>query len=280
MLQQQNMNKLARGKWIVKFLHLAGTVWFVSCIIYILILTLRQAGVDWWVIFSLSGHSSLILLLLITIYLYAFFRGVTSTKTVTVEHPLTTTNYYLMFYVTTPLLAGITSSLAMIGENRLVLFTSGVALGTLGTTFIVWVIVDPLIASLELLLPQSRESRSARLAIIRSEKEKKQKAQEILLKQVLDGEQDRINHWEKDLKGLAESLSELLTSNEKDVKEAKVKAIEIGVDIWQTWGLDGMQQLRLMAMEVYKENNENKDFIDYISVWWDGIGNWRNTTLC
>ena len=77
----------------LKLVHLASTTWFMLCMGYILVLALRQAGIHWWVIFSLSGHSALLIFLLISLYLFAIFRGVGSNQRIEMEHPLTSTNY-------------------------------------------------------------------------------------------------------------------------------------------------------------------------------------------
>jgi len=267
-------------KKISKLAHLVSTAWLVLCVGYILVLALRQAGFRWWVIFSLSGHSALLIFLLVSLYLFAIFRGVGGSQAVTIEHPLTSTSYYLMFYVATPVLAGLTSSVAMIGENRIGLFASGAALGTLGTTFVFWVIVDPAIASLELLLPQSRKSRAARLAEVKAEKEKKQKDCQLLLVRILGQEKAEIQRWQRALKPQAEKLAALLTAGEIDFKRAEYEAIEIGACAWQIGGVSCMQQLREMAIAECKQKSRERDFVDYISVWWDGIGGWRNTSLC
>jgi len=41
---------------VLKLLHFCGTVWFMVAAAYVFALALREAGVEWWLIFSLSGH--------------------------------------------------------------------------------------------------------------------------------------------------------------------------------------------------------------------------------
>ena len=72
----------------LRSVHLAGTVWFMLCVGYILIVALRQAGVRWWVLFSLSGHGVLIAFVLTSLYLFAMFRGISSSQMHQIEHPL------------------------------------------------------------------------------------------------------------------------------------------------------------------------------------------------
>jgi len=166
----------------LKTIHLAGTAWFILCVGYILVFALRQAGVHWWIIFSVSGHSTLLVLLLVSLYSFALFRGVGRSQTIEAEHPLTSTNYYIVFYIVAPILGGLAGCVGMIGAYTMKQFLLGVALGTLGTTFLVWVIVDPVTALLEMLLPAaSRKHRAKRLAQAKTKREKRQKDREHLI---------------------------------------------------------------------------------------------------
>ena len=262
----------------LKLIHLASTVWFILCVSYILVLALRQAGVNWWVVFSLSGYGALIALMLISLYLFAIFRGISSSQKVQIEHPLTSTSYYRVFYVITPLLGGLAGCLGMIGISAIGQFVLGVALGTLGTTFLVWVIVDPLAGLLETLLPPaSRRHRAERLAQAKALRQSRQKYRESLLKDVLVKEELERRHWRKVLKPKADRLAEMLTAGEIDFKQVEREAVGIGVNAWQIGGLSCMRELRDMAMALAKESN--KSVVDYIGVWWDGIGSWREPSL-
>jgi len=264
----------------LKSIHLAGTAWFILCIIYILVLALRQAGLHWWIIFSLSGHSILIIFLLISLYIFAVLRGVSSTQALEPEHPLTSTSYYRIFYVTAPFLGGLAGCLGMIGESRVTQFAAGIALGTFGTTFLVWVILDPAIGFLEMLLPPaSRKHRVQRLAQAKIEREEKQNYHERVLTEVLAKEKSDQHRWQQALRPQAERLAELLTASGTDFKQVERKAVDIGLKAWQMGGLSCMQQLRDIAIAISRERNQNKEIIDYISFWWDGIGDWRALPL-
>jgi hypothetical protein len=268
------------GRRTLKSIHLAGTVWFILCVGYILILALRQAGVRWWVIFSLSGHSALLFFLLVSLYLFAIFRGISSSQKVQIEHPLTSTNHYTVFYVITPLLGGLAGCLGMIGVDTIGQFVLGIALGTLSATFLVWVIVDPATALLEMLLPPaSRKHRTQRLARAKALREKRQRDRERLLANVLAEEKSVRNRWQELLNPKAEKLAGLLTADRIDFKQAELEAVDIGVNAWQMGGLSCMRQLRDMAMAIARRRNRNKAVVNYIDVWWDGIGSWRNTSL-
>jgi len=268
------------GRRTWKPIHLASTAWLILCVGYILVLSLWQAGFRWWVIFSLSGYSILVILLLTSLYLFAVFSGVSRVQTIKAEHPLTSTNYYRVFYVTTPFLGGLAGCLGMIGEDRIIQFVAGIALGTFGATFLVWVIVDPVTGLLEmLLLPSSRRHRLRRLAQARAERRRRQKDRERLLAEILAKEESDRRRWQEALRPQAERLAELLT-NGVDFKQAEREAVDIGLKAWQMGGLSCMQQLRDMAIAISREKEQNKEIVDYIPIWWDGIGSWRSPSLC
>ncbi|MEJ2703704.1 MAG: hypothetical protein P8Z79_14805 [Sedimentisphaerales bacterium] len=260
--------------------HIASTIWFVLAVAYIFVLALRQAGVRWWVVFSLSGHGVLIVSVLVSLYLFAIFRGISSSQTVEHEHPLTSTTYYAAFYILTPFLGGLAGCLGgTIGTYSISQFLLGIALGTLGVTFLVWVILDPLIGLLELLLPQSRKHRAARLAQLRAERERKQRDRELLLKQVLEREEMDRRHWRELLEPEAQRLARLLANDGADLQQAEREAVGIGVRAWQTGGLTCMKELRDTAISLVRQNISEQAVVDYVSFWWDGIGNWRAKPL-
>jgi len=262
----------------LKLVHLTSTVWFIICIVYILVVTLRQAGVHWWVVFSLSGHGLLIALILISLYLFAIFRGISSSQKVQIEHLITSTDYYRVFYVITPLLGGFAGCLGMIGVSTIGQFTSGVALGTLGTTFLVWVIVDPLTGLLEMLFSSaSRRHRSQRIARAKTLRQNRQENRESLLKDVFEKEEQKRQQWRDALKPNAEILASMLVADEIDFNRLECEAAGIGIKAWQIGGLSCMRELRDMAIELARE--KNKSVVDYIGLWWDGIGSWRQPSL-
>ncbi len=196
------------------------------------------------------------------------------------EHALTSTDYYRAFYVITPLLGGLAGCLGMMGISTVGQFASGVALGTLGTTFLVWVIVDPLTGLVEmLLLPASRRHRAERLAQAKTLRQKRQKNRERLLTEVLVKAELERRHWQKVLKPQAEKLAGLLTADEIDFKQVEPEAVGIGVNAWQVGGLNCMRELRDMAIAIANRENRDKSIVDFVGVWWDGIGSWRQSPL-
>ena len=124
-----------------KLIHFASTAWFILCISYILILALREAGFRWLVIFSLSGQSAILIFFLVSLYLFAFFRGIDRNQQIEKEHPLTRAGCYTIFYDVSPFLGGLAGYLGAVGVGRIDELLLGIAFGTLATTFLVWIIV-------------------------------------------------------------------------------------------------------------------------------------------
>ncbi len=59
----------------LKNTHLAGMVLLIVSVAYMLVYALRQAGQSWLLILSLSGHSSVMIFLMLCLYLFAISRG-------------------------------------------------------------------------------------------------------------------------------------------------------------------------------------------------------------
>jgi hypothetical protein len=146
---------------IVKRIHLVATIWFIGCVGYLFVASLRQLGFHWWLASSLSEHFAFTILLVVGLCLFAFLQSIARTRHAQKEHPLTNSSYYLGFYVSAPLLGGLAAVLAASGVPERDKFLSCVALGTLGTTFLVWVVVDPLVGGTEMLVSTARRRRGA-----------------------------------------------------------------------------------------------------------------------
>jgi hypothetical protein len=268
------------AKRALKRIHLAGTIWFMICVGYMLILALRQVGFNWWLIFSLSGHSALMVFLLVSLYMFAFVRGVGNTQHIYLEHPLTSTDYYMGFYVSAPLLGGLAGVLGMSTDVPDIRhFLLGVALGTLGTTFAVWVVVDPLAGLIEMLLPPSRRYRAQRLKDIDAERRGRHKKREHLLAEAFAREEQERQRWQERLRPHAERLAVLSISQTLPGEQTEREALRIGALAWKLGGLTCMRQLRDMTLQIVENQQGSGEAVDYISYWWDGVGNWRRPTL-
>ena len=266
-------------KNLFKLTHFASTAWFMLCTGCILVLALRQAGFRWWVIFSLSGYSALFIFLLVSLYLFAVFRGIDRSQKIEIEHPLTSTIYYTMFYDTSPFLGSFAGCLGMIGISKISELSSGIALGTLATTFLVWIVVDPTIGFLEKLLPVSRKHRIERLLQIKASQQQRQQEQNALLEKILAIEEQERQRWQQTLQPYSRKLAGLLSGNQVDSEQAENEVVCIGANAWQTGGLNCMRQLYSMTIEQYKKDFQNPMDVNYLSSWWDGIGTWRNPSL-
>lgn len=265
-------------KRTLKLIHLTGTFFFLASIAFILILALRQREVSWWVIFSLTGHTIFIALFLLSVYLFAMFRGISGSPEVG-EHPLTSSGYYMLLYVCSPYLGLATGIMAMVGEDSIARFLLGISLGTFGATFIAWVVIDPLAGLVESILPSCRQARSQRLDLVRVEKANADFARKLVLEQVLKAEDVCRNEWKDELSIYAEKLATLVAGDSRGT-EIEMVAASIGVKAWQMGGLTCMKFLHEMAMEAYQARNSNVEGqYDTISVWWDGIGRWQNSSI-
>ncbi|MBP7051565.1 MAG: hypothetical protein KBE65_11165 [Phycisphaerae bacterium] len=264
----------------LRFIHIVSTIWFIACIGYILVLRLHQAGFHWWVIFSLSGPSSLLVLILISLYLFALFRGVDKAQRIEVEHPLTTTSYYMILYVASPLWGGLAGMSGMaFGVDCLANFLLGVALGTLYVTFGVWVVVDPVAGLAEMLAPASRKHRLERLAHVEAERRTRQEKREQLLAEAFAREEQERQRWQQRLGPQAQKLAGLLARDSSDAARAEREAVAIGANAWRLGGLSCMRQLRDMTLALCGKAPDHDTVSDCLSTWWDGIGDWRRPSF-
>lgn len=256
-------------------IHFASTGWLVLCIIYLIVLSLRQAGVEWWVIFSLSGYSAVIIFFLLSVYLVAIFRGAVRSSEPKEEHPLSSTMAYIILYSAIPVLGGIAGALGTY-EVDIKQFAMSISMGSLLVTFIMWVVIDPLVGMVEVVLPKPRKHRIKRLAKVRAKRREEEVERKKLLLELESLEKADVEHRLKLLKPKAQRLAELLMDHDPArAREIEQEAADLGVDAWKMGGMVGMNQLKEIAMEICQRNHPDSDIIDFITVWWDGIGDWR-----
>ena len=261
----------------LKIIHFSSTALFVLSVGYLFVLALREGGAEWWLIFSLSGISAVIAFILVSVYLFAMYRGVVRGQQPSIEHPLSSSPYYMMFYEIAPFLGAAGGGIGMYGEGGWTKFFLGVTYNTLFLTFFVWILLDPLIGMLEYILPSSRLHRTERLALAKVERAEKQRANEKMLSTIQSQAANEEARWQAVLGSEAVRLVELVSDYQEDHREAEAKAVDMGVHAWQTGGLNCMQQLYLLAVETCKQRRSTEKLeIKYISEWWDGIGGWRS----
>jgi len=260
-------------KRIHKHIHFASTAWFVVCAAFLLVLAMRQAGAGWWLIFSLSGYSLILTFVLVSIYLFAVYRGVVRGD-ISQEYPLTSSVCYMAFYDLCPFLgaaAGLLSGAAQAGWKDLF---STVAMGSLSTTFFVWVIVDPAVGLFEMCLPVSRRLRRERL----EEAKKERQARQLEAEQLLEGlnRREAADHdaWQPALAPMARRLAAIIEADAAALTSNEAEAVELGAAAWRLGGLACMRRLHEMAGAEHVRRSNTK-VADYVALWWDGIGTWR-----
>ncbi len=230
------------------------------------------------------------------------YRGIDETQRIEVEHPLTTSSYYMALYVAVPVLGGLASTLAMMGETKLDRFLLWVAVGTLYTTSAMWIAVDPAVGLIEMLLPASRRHRTERLAQAEAERRARQEKREHLLAEAFAREERQQQQWRERLQGQAQRLAALLAHLEAaDLAQAEQEAVAIGAQAWRLGGLVCMRQLHEMTIQTLGKigprtpegehdtvsssatglasSGSRAPSSDYLSYWWDGIGDWRRPPL-
>jgi len=259
----------------LKLIHLLGTTWFVVCTGYILLLSLRQAGVSWLIIFSFSGYSALLVFLVVCLYLFAIYKSGSRSQKIETEHPLTCTFHYKVFNLLSPFLGSLSGWFAMSGTEDATHFFFGIALGSFAATFIVWVVIDPIVGVLETLTPAARKFKAQRVAAIRAKRREQELNRKRLLEDLLAEERRMRNLRGKLLQPYAQELAQLVLEGGKNFRTAESKAVDIGLKAWQMGGLDCMRQLYDISIELSKKKIQQNVGADYISSWWDGIGTWR-----
>jgi hypothetical protein len=262
---------------VLKLVHFSSTAWLVASAGILLILALRQAGASWWLIFSLSGYSAVLIFLLISLYLFAIFRGVVHPAKR--EHPLTTSIYYMTFYDVSPFLGVLAGVMSTLGSSNTVQQLATICDGSLATTFFVWIVLDPVIGSIEMMLPASRASRRQRQNLAKAIREKQQVDNEQLLARLQEEEALKEQHLGQFLPPLAEKLADLLDEYITYGRSVEPEVIQIGARAWRLDGIICMRQLHEMAIETCRKQFHGRHFIDHIAIWWDGIGNWRGPML-
>ncbi len=257
---------------LLKRIHVCGTLWFLLCAATLLILSLRQAGFHWWLVFSISGYSTILLMFVFTVYLFAIFQGVVRNQT-SAEHPLSTSVYYIALYDLTPFLGTLAGLLSISMYTSLPSIINTVTQGTLTTTFLVWTIFDPAIGIIETMLPKSAAHRKQRLDETRREKDLQKRESEQLLRSLEQQETQLQDQWQSLFEPYAKEVASLLTAT--DISEAaKPRVIELGALAWKTGEITCMRFFHQMILAQVCSPRPTP-VIDYTAIWWDGIGTWR-----
>lgn len=261
---------------LLKRLHLVGTLWFMVCVGFILTLALHEAGFNSWVIFTLSGHSLVVFFLLVSLYLFAMFRGSNHGDDSSLEHPITSTGHYQLFYVGAPFLGAIAGLMALIPSQGLLMACNTLSLATFGATLFVWLVVDPVLGICESLTPISRQLRQQRQEENRREKQERQIKRDAILAEVAEREEQNRHEWSQQLEATAIELGELLNVDATQYQWAGRKAAKLGLVAYRLGDIRCMRLLHEMAIEHYQKTYPQQRLSDYITYWWDGIGTWHS----
>lgn len=257
---------------LLKRIHVCGTLWFLLCAATLLVLSLHQAGVRWWVIFSISGYSTVLLLFIFTVYLFAIYQGVVRNQTAA-EHPLSTSIYYIALYDLAPFLGSLAGLLGISMYTSLPSVLNNMTQGTLATTFLMWTVLDPAIGMIETALPDSKAHRKQRLEEARRERERQKLENEQLLDSLEEQERQLKEQWKISLEPYAREVASLLTVGEIN-NNIQPRIIELGALAWKTGGITCMRFFHQLILQQISLPPQ-EPVIDYTAIWWDGIGTWR-----
>ncbi len=266
------------SKKILRYTHALGSAWFLLCTLLVMVKALRQAGVEWWIIFSFSGVSAFLLYVVISFYLFAFFRGASESFRYKIEHPLTSSNSYQFFYLMAPFLGTIGAMLGISDPAYFIESWMEIAYATILTTFAVWIVIDPLLGMAETFIPGSRAHRLRRKKAEQQRKIQEQENRHKLLEQIDLDEQRERERLAAELSPLADRLLLVLTDAGSPLAP-QLRAVDIGAEAFRLGGLDAMQVLHKMTYDRYRRQLETEPVCDLISQWWHGVGHWRDEPL-
>jgi hypothetical protein len=264
-----------KNQMLLKRIHICGTLWFLLCAAGLLILSLRQAGFRWWVVFSLSGYWAVFLFFLFSIYLFAIYQGVVRNQN-PVEHPLTTSYSYIMLYDAAPFLGSVSGLLAATGWSWLSLLNAA-AQGTLAMTFLMWIVIDPIVGLIESALPASMAARRQRVRDQRCRKIMLKHENEELLRRLEQQEAELKSQWGQYFAPYAREAARLLCCEEQTDAHQR-RLVELGAMAWQQGQLVCMQYFHEMILREIG-NRPDRPTVDYAALYWDGIGVWRRPEI-
>jgi hypothetical protein len=264
-----------KSQTFLKRIHICGTLWFLLCAAGLLTLSLRQAGFRWWVVFSLSGYWAVFLFVLFTIYLFAIYQGVVRNQN-PVEHPLTTAYSYIILYDAAPFLGSVSGLLAATSWSWVSLFNAA-AQGTLAMTFLMWIVIDPVVGLIESSLPASTAARRHRIRTQRHRKIMLKHENEELLRRLELQETELKAQWAQKFAPYAREAARLLCSEEQTEAHQR-RLVELGAMAWQQGQLVCMQFFHEMILREIV-NLPDPPNVDYAALYWDGIGVWRRPEI-
>ena len=230
-------------------------------------------GFHWWVTFSISSYSAVIVLFLMTIYLFAIYKGVVRNSN-SIEHPLTTSPYYVLLYDLTPFLGSIAGLYAASFSQSFLFMLSTAAQGTLVMTFVMWILLDSLAGPIESSFPQSVEHRKNRVAEMQEKKRLQALERQKLLEQIELREKQSRSELTFIFHPYAVEVADLLCGLSDNAQSVQKRIVELGALAWRQGGLLAMQFFYTMILVEVKKRI-TRPSVDFVTIFWDGIGNWR-----
>lgn len=272
-METNNNKKIVRR--FFKLLHFFNSGIFVISSAYIFVYALHKVGKSWLFIASLSSYSTMIIIFFLSFYLFAVYRGISSGQNVKDEHPLTTSLPYLLFYNISSLYGVFAVWLVSVSIYTTADYFLRISIGAVASTFLMWIIIDPLVGLSEMLLPSSRMHRHVRnLQTQELRKKDIEEKQNILNEINRSGQNDR-RIWQQMLESDANELARIISKRNINYKNIESRVVEIGVKAFRLGGVECMRHLYFMTKQICERNAQFSLNLDYISFWWDGIGNWR-----
>ncbi len=254
-----------KNEKVLKYVHFLSMCFFLLSAGYMLSYILMQKTRNSFFV-SLSGLSTLIFGAIVFFYLLAFIKSLTLNNYYKAEHPFTSSIYYMIFYDLSPFIgaSGAIIAMSMLKEiDSKMLFIS---IGTLISSFLVWILLDPLIQVSEMLLPSSLKYKKKRKKHLKAIKKAHKNAQLNVLKEIKESEKELKS--QRVFQEMSLKLFEALNDNEPEENEI----IDLGLKAWQIGKIQGMQQLFEMTFKNEKDKQIKGKRLSYI---WDGIGSWK-----
>ncbi len=184
----------------------------------------------------------------------------------------------MAFYDICPFLGALAGLLGQTPGGTLISRFSTIAIGSLAMTFLVWIIVDPAVCLVEMCLPTSRKLRRRRIAQAKEERLQKRLESDGLLLELNEQVLSNYEHWQPLLEPMAEELAILMADDKSRMHTREARTVELGARAWQIGGIACMRRLHEMVIADYVKHTTRK-IVDYVTIWWDGIGTWRTSPL-
>lgn len=257
----------------LSILHGAATFQLAASTALVIFWTLKAAGFNWLALFSLSVQGVMVVGLGVLVYGFAAFRGAVGRRT-SVEFPLTGSYPYRAYYLVTPVLGGFVCGIDYLMAEGLVEGLRGFALGTVITTFVVWVLTDPFIGIIESLLPASRRLRAGRRALQLEARERHTRRNRELLSRLREEKQARLAVLKPVVERHRDRLVRVLEDSRWDPDAGIEAGASIGFELWRLDGIDCMKEMYSSVMQSCPRSADGYP-ASHLEYWWDGIGEWR-----